>query len=69
MGIELAQKACELSAWQDWSCLTTLAAAHAETGQLEQAVDYATKALALAPEEEAAACRELLERYRAMQPE
>ena len=68
MGIELATRACELSSWQDWSCLFTLAAACGEIGAFDKAVHWADKALELAPEENQADCSCQLQRYRAGQP-
>jgi tetratricopeptide (TPR) repeat protein len=45
--IELATRACELSAWKDADCLDTLAAAHAEAGDFDQAVGIQEQAIAL----------------------
>ena len=64
MGIELATSACELSRWEDWSCLSTLAAACAEVGRWDDAVRWAEMALELAPEEDRPDCAEQLEHYR-----
>src|SRR5207244_2050578 len=38
--VELASKACELSGFDRWYCLGTLAAAHAEAGDFEEAVAF-----------------------------
>ncbi len=46
--IELATKACELSGWKDAATIDTLAAAHAATGNFEQAIIEQEKALAAA---------------------
>jgi tetratricopeptide (TPR) repeat protein len=48
VALELATRARELSAWEDATCVGTLAAAHAELGQLDQAVAWAERAAALA---------------------
>jgi serine/threonine-protein kinase len=63
MGVELATRACELSAWEDWSCLLTLAAAQATLGDFDAAVRRARDALARAPAENQAECRTALRRY------
>jgi len=46
--IDLAQKACELTDWRSAGAMDTLAAAYAETGKFDQAVETARKALELA---------------------
>ena len=48
--VELAKTACELTQYQQWSHLSTLAAAYAEAGEFTKAVEWAEKALALAPD-------------------
>jgi tetratricopeptide (TPR) repeat protein len=43
--IALAQKACELSEWKEAHIISTLAAAHAETGDFDQACSVSRKAV------------------------
>ena len=64
MGLELAQRACELSGWADATCLGTLAQAHAEAGQWADAVRHGEAALEAAGADEADECRRRLEDYR-----
>lgn len=45
--VQLARKACELSNWQDANYLDTLAAAYAECGSFQEAVDWQKSAIEL----------------------
>jgi tetratricopeptide (TPR) repeat protein/membrane protease YdiL (CAAX protease family) len=45
-----ARRACELTAWKDADCLHALAAAHAESGQFEEAANNEQKAIDLTAE-------------------
>jgi tetratricopeptide (TPR) repeat protein len=68
--VELAEKACELTAFRNPYYLNTLAAAHAETGAYDRAVEWQEQALNLkgfSPAGEKAA-RERLSLYRAGKP-
>ena len=49
---ECATRACELTEWQEAGYLDTLAAAHAELGDYEEAAKWMEKAIKLAPEHE-----------------
>ena len=50
--VENARKACDLTAWTKWYLLDTLAAAYAENGDFENAVEWETNAVELTPNEE-----------------
>jgi hypothetical protein len=62
--VEVARKACELSGWTDANHLDTLAAAFAEVGQLDKAVETETRAVQLATGKKQQAFRLRLESYR-----
>jgi tetratricopeptide (TPR) repeat protein len=67
--VEYATKACELTKWETWSFLETLAAAHAETGDWENAVKFQNMAIELTDDEiEKVPGRDLLELYKTKQP-
>ncbi len=65
--LELATKACFLSRDQ-WNTLDTLAAAHAENGQFDQAKQHLTAAMATAPEKELARLKAHMELISANKP-
>ncbi|HVC97751.1 MAG TPA: tetratricopeptide repeat protein, partial [Pirellulales bacterium] len=50
--IEDATKGCELTDWKDPYCLDSLAAAYAEAGQFDKAVEWQEKAVELAPDDD-----------------
>jgi tetratricopeptide (TPR) repeat protein len=66
--LERARKACELTDWKKVDCLDALAAAHAESGRFDEAVQWAERAVELAREGEKAAYRSRLEAYRQGRP-
>jgi tetratricopeptide (TPR) repeat protein len=66
--VDYASRACKLAAWKDPTYLDTLAAAHAEDGQFDEAVKWQEKALALAPEQERPQYQKRLELYRTHKP-
>jgi len=45
--LEMATRACELTDWNNPYHLSTLAAAYAETGQFQRAIEFHRKAMAL----------------------
>ena len=66
--IEHATTACELTQFQDSGYLDTLAAAYAETGQFDKAVERATQALGLAPDSAKPGIARRLKLYKAGKP-
>jgi len=68
--VELATRACKLTDWKDAGCLEALAAAHAEAGDFDQAIQWQQKALEnRQPVEELdARRRKCLDLYRAGRP-
>ncbi|HZZ73146.1 MAG TPA: tetratricopeptide repeat protein [Pirellulales bacterium] len=63
-----ATRACELSDWKNGGFLDTLAAAYAEAGDFDKAIETEQKALAVLPSAEKADSEAHLERFRAKQP-
>jgi Cdc6-like AAA superfamily ATPase len=64
--VRLAEKACELVSHD--VCWSVLAAAHAECGSFERAIEYQEKAIELADEEAKTEHRNRLAEYKAKQP-
>ncbi|MGD9647071.1 MAG: tetratricopeptide repeat protein [Pirellulales bacterium] len=66
--LDIAQRVCEISGFANSTALDTLAAAYAECGQFDRAVEFAEKALAAIPPDQqaasGAAIRLRLEKYR-----
>ena len=66
--IEYAKKALKLSGDKDWNFLDTAAAAHAENGDFDKAVELQEKAVALVPEKEKPAYDDRLKLYKSKTP-
>jgi tetratricopeptide (TPR) repeat protein len=67
--IELATKACELSAWKARHCVDTLAAAYAESGEWDSAIKYQEKMTEMAStNEEKVDAQKRLELYKQKKP-
>ncbi|MFN2508225.1 MAG: tetratricopeptide repeat protein [Chthoniobacterales bacterium] len=67
--VRAAIKACELTRWRDWSLIDTLAAAHAEAGNFEQAVKYEEQAMNMSTSaDDRKGTKERLAAYRQRKP-
>lgn len=66
--VKLAREACKLSDEKDSAFLDTLAAAYAETGDFESAIEWQEKAIKAAPKKLKAGYTERLERYKSNKP-
>jgi tetratricopeptide (TPR) repeat protein len=66
--IEDATKACELTEWKDSEAIETLAAAHAEAGDFAKAVEYQTKAMDLADQDDKSELQARLDLYKSNKP-
>ena len=65
--LRLARQGCELTDFQDWNLLSTLAATFAESGDYDEAVRWASKSLRLAPQEEKAEITRIVTLYKSGQ--
>ena len=66
--VEYATKACELTAWKDFGYLDTLAAAYAEAGNFDKAVEWQKKGMDLAPADQKADYESRLKLYQEKKP-
>lgn len=66
--IQYATVACEIAKWRCWSFIDTLSAGYAESGDFENAVIHAERALTLAPRESQDEVQENIKRYRTRKP-
>jgi len=66
--VKLAEQACKVSGGKDWYHLDTLAAAYAEDGDFDKAIEYAQKAIDVAPENKRDLCQQQLKRFKDKKP-
>jgi tetratricopeptide (TPR) repeat protein len=66
--VGLALKACELTGWRDAGAIATLAAAYAETGRFDEAVEMQKKATELGPPRWRETFGRLLKAYQERKP-
>ena len=66
--VELAERACSLTEWKDHRLVDTLAAAYAESGQFDLAIEFQEKAIELAGDSLAKGYRRKVRLYRARMP-
>lgn len=66
--IKLATQACQMTQYENWNTIDTLAAAHAAAGQFEQATQWVNTALQHASHEDRAELQEHVKLIQAQQP-
>ena len=66
--VENAKKACEITGYKQFPALEALAAAYAEAGNFDEAVNWANKALELAPGMKKGMCQSEIELYKSKKP-
>jgi len=66
--LRIAQSAYELSATKAWDVSMAMAAAYAEKGDFDKAVEFAEKAVAVATERQAAWCKDGLKTFQEKKP-
>ncbi len=66
--VDHAKKACELTEWNSWTAIDTLAAAHAEAGDFDEARQLAEKAAKMAYGANHDQCMARLKQYESKQP-
>jgi tetratricopeptide (TPR) repeat protein len=66
--LHLATRACEATEYKWWQPVRALAAAHAERGNFDDAVEYAEAAAELAPDDESMALHRQASTYRKQKP-
>ena len=66
--IDLARKACEATKWKKDDYIVTLAAAHAEVGEYDEAVKRMTQASEIDPKRDAATREQLLKLFKQSMP-
>lgn len=65
LAIQLAEKSCELTTYNNDNCLAVLATAYAECGDFEKAIEYQEKAIKLVAKEDATEYAKRLEAFKA----
>ncbi len=68
MAIEYATKACVLTNWKECDYIQTLAAAYAENGQFDKAVEWQQKACDIAPGQNRQDLQSRLDLYKSGKP-
>ncbi|PAY15543.1 hypothetical protein CKO51_31345 [Rhodopirellula sp. SM50] len=66
--VDDATTACELTKWENWEYLVPLAAAYAENGEFQLAIQWVNKTIKSAPASEREQLQEELEQYRQNKP-
>lgn len=66
--VDYAKRSCELEGWTNWQGVSVLAAAFAETGDFDAAVEYAKVAYRLAPPDESEKRVERIRQYEQRRP-
>jgi hypothetical protein len=67
-GVDNAYRMCVRTEWKDWVAVSVLAAAHAENGDFERAVEFAKKTLELAPHDKKPERQRRLDQFKAGRP-
>jgi tetratricopeptide (TPR) repeat protein len=66
--VQHATKACQLTGWKEVSFIDTLAAAYAEAGDFDEAVEWQKNAMAMCPENQRDYCQSRLALYKSGKP-
>ena len=66
--VEYAEKALKMTGEKDWNFIDTVAAAYAENGEFDKAIELQKKAVEYAPEKERASYESRLKLYESKKP-